>query len=89
MAFTRTINVEGIETILDVPVRFNFNYVNDVAPTIVNFNINYPEGMSAYGMCDANGIVSYNVSGGIANDDLLTALVAKAKEVLAAYDTIG
>lgn len=88
MAFIRTINVEGMESILGNEVRFNFSYSNDTVPSIVSFSANMDENVYINGMCDTNGFVSYNVSGGIVSGEFLTTLETRCIAVLKNYQTV-
>lgn len=87
MSFQRTISVRGSKLIQNVEIHFTFDYESSVTPTSVYFNYQHGE-VYVSGNAIENKINNYNVSGGIANSDLLELVQQECTSVLRNYETV-
>jgi hypothetical protein len=86
--FSRNISANGTRTIDGVEVKFNFNVVNSVAPTSVEFNFTTEDGAWVAGSVTKEGLSNYSVTNGIVENEIMEDIKIEGKVILENYATV-
>ncbi len=86
MGLTKIVNVDGIMEVNDVKIKINFSHINEEYPNVIQFSFKYGENINIYGMCNKNGVISYNVTGGIIKKEFMDEIEIKCIDILSNYN---